>query len=452
MDAREAKIYGQDVVKLLSEAREVLTKKYSVQLEEPIYVEIFPKQKEFAIRTFGLPGGEGFLGVCFGRLITANSPAALNVDSNWKSVLWHEYCHVVTLQKTKNKMPRWLSEGISVYEERQRDSTWGQSMDPTYREMILGTGLVPVSQLSGAFLQPKTPLHLQFAYYESSLVVEYWIEKYGIDVMRRLLEDLAIGMPASEALKRAPGSLELLDIEFRDYAMALAAKYGAGVDFERADPKDKVEVEVWLTEHPDSYWGLRGKCQALISAKKWEEALVIAEKLQVILPDESSNEGVYAILASIHRGKENQAKERSALVELAERSSDCREALLRLIEIDEKRGDWSSLEKWCEQMQAINPIRSDLQQLRSLTYEKLGKAVKAAESLSASLELQPTDPANIHYRLAVSLQSLGRTELAKRQVLMALEESPRYRAALELLVKISKLPQPSPLTKGSEER
>ena len=452
MDAREAKIYGQDVVKLLSEAREVLTKKYSVQLEEPIYVEIFPKQKEFAIRTFGLPGGEGFLGVCFGRLITANSPAALNVDSNWKSVLWHEYCHVVTLQKTKNKMPRWLSEGISVYEERQRDSTWGQSMDPMYREMILGTGFVPVSQLSGAFLQPKTPLHLQFAYYESSMVVEYWIEKYGIAVMRRLLEDLAIGMPASEALKRAPGSLELLDKEFRDYAMALAAKYGEGVNFERADPKDKVEVEAWLAEHPDSYWGLRNKCQVLISAKKWDEALVIGEKLRAMLPDESSNEGVYAILASIHRGKENYDKERSALVELAERSSDCREALLRLIEIDEKRGDWSSLEKWCEQMQAINPIRSDLQQLRALTYEKLGNAAKAAEALSACLELQPTDPANIHYRLAVSLQSLGRTELAKRQVLMALEESPRYRAALELLVKISKLRQPSPSTKGSEER
>ena len=452
MDAREAKIYGQDVVQLLTEARDVLTKKYAVQLEEPVFVEIFPKQKEFAIRTFGLPGGEGFLGVCFGRLITANSPAALKVDSNWKSVLWHEYCHVVTLQKTKNKMPRWLSEGISVYEERQRNSTWGQSMDPAYREMILGTGFVPVSQLSGAFLQPKTPLHLQFAYYESSLVVEYWIEKYGIAMMQRLLEDLAIGMPAAEALKRAPGTLELLDNEFRDYAMAMAAKYGEGVDFDRANSEDKVDVKTWLAEHPDSYWGLRSQCQVMVSTKKWDEALVVAEKLQTLLPDDNSNEGLYAILASIYRGMGKDEEERSALVELTERSSDCREALVRLIEIDEKRNDWSSLEKWCEQMQAINPIRSDLQQLRSLTYEKLGNPAKAAEALSACLDLQPTDPANIHYRLAVSLQSLGKNELAKRQVLMALEESPRYRAAMELLVRISKSPEPSVSTKGTEER
>ncbi|MFN9917742.1 MAG: hypothetical protein ACK53L_34465, partial [Pirellulaceae bacterium] len=71
MDSQEAKIYGAAVGRLLSQARQELTTKYAVQLEEPIFVEIFPKQGDFAIRTFGLPGGDGFLGVCFGRLITA---------------------------------------------------------------------------------------------------------------------------------------------------------------------------------------------------------------------------------------------------------------------------------------------------------------------------------------------------------------------------------------------
>ena len=33
-------------------------------------MEIFPQQKDFAIRTFGLPGGAGFLGVCFGTVVT----------------------------------------------------------------------------------------------------------------------------------------------------------------------------------------------------------------------------------------------------------------------------------------------------------------------------------------------------------------------------------------------
>ena len=94
-------------------------KKYGLELKQQTIVEIFPDQKDFAIRTFGLPGGAGYLGVCFGRLITANSPASrLDTGANWEAILWHEFCHVVTLTLTKNKMPRWLSEGISVYEER----------------------------------------------------------------------------------------------------------------------------------------------------------------------------------------------------------------------------------------------------------------------------------------------------------------------------------------------
>ncbi len=94
-------------------------------------VEIFPQQKEFAVRTFGLPGADGLLGVCFGRVITANSPASQGEHpSNWEAVLWHEFCHVVTLSKTRNKMPRWLSEGISVYEEGQRGPRLGHDAQP----------------------------------------------------------------------------------------------------------------------------------------------------------------------------------------------------------------------------------------------------------------------------------------------------------------------------------
>ena len=109
-------------------------------------MEIFAKQKDFGVRTFGMPGNPGFLGVCFGCVITANSPASqMPSPANWESVLWHEFCHTVTLTLTKNKMPRWLSEGISVYEERQANPAWGQRMNPSYRSMILDKDLTPIS-------------------------------------------------------------------------------------------------------------------------------------------------------------------------------------------------------------------------------------------------------------------------------------------------------------------
>ena len=106
-------------------------------------------------------------------------------------MLWHEFTHVITLTLTKNKMPRWLSEGISVYEERQARGNWGEQMRPRYRAMILGEDLVPLSQLSGAFLRPKSPVHLQFAYYESALVVEFLVGRFGLPALKEVLDDLS---------------------------------------------------------------------------------------------------------------------------------------------------------------------------------------------------------------------------------------------------------------------
>src|SRR5262249_9818334 len=156
---REAPIYGARVLQLLSTARSNLCAKYDFQIRRPTTVEIFPEQKDFAVRTFGMPGNAGYLGVCFGTVVTANSPSSQAAHPiNWEAVLWHEFCHVVTLQMTRNKMPRWLSEGISVYEESQANPSWGQHMDARYREMVLEGELTAISNLSGAFLSPRSDL------------------------------------------------------------------------------------------------------------------------------------------------------------------------------------------------------------------------------------------------------------------------------------------------------
>ena len=74
MSAREAGIYGTRVLNLLERARATLTEKYGLELQDKTTVEIFPTENDFAVRTFGMPAVSGFLGVCFGNVITANSP------------------------------------------------------------------------------------------------------------------------------------------------------------------------------------------------------------------------------------------------------------------------------------------------------------------------------------------------------------------------------------------
>ena len=232
MDAAEAEIYGSRVLDLLKRAKRELCAKYDVTLVKPVIVEMFPRQQDFAIRTFGLPGGAGFLGVCFGTVITANSPASqAEHPACWEATLWHEFCHVVTLNKTRNKMPRWLSEGISVYEERQANPAWGQSITPTYRQMLLGDDLTPVSRLSSAFLNPATPRHLQFAYFQSSLVVEFLVNTYGLESLKNVLTDLGQGLPINDALTRHAGPLGELDARFREYAHKAAAAMAPQADW-----------------------------------------------------------------------------------------------------------------------------------------------------------------------------------------------------------------------------
>ena len=62
--------------------------------------------------------GIGLLGVTFGYLTAMDSPKARAPgEFHWGSTLWHEIAHVFTLEATGHRLPRWFSEGLSVYEE-----------------------------------------------------------------------------------------------------------------------------------------------------------------------------------------------------------------------------------------------------------------------------------------------------------------------------------------------
>ncbi len=439
MDAREADVYGDRVLKLLQRAKAELAKKYGVQLEQPIIVEMFPRQQDFAIRTFGLPGGAGFLGVCFGNVITANSPASqASHPSCWEATLWHEFCHVVTLNKTKNKMPRWLSEGISVYEERLADPTWGQSINPKYREMMLGDDLTPVSKLSGAFLKPKSPLHVQFAYFESSLVVEHLIEKYGQKTLDRVLVDLGVGMPINESLARYTGSMEALDAEFAAFARKRAEAMGAKADWTTPELPRRATAEAiaeWLKEHPSNYAALRKLAEAQIAAKDWTSAQSTLNKMSPLYPEDSGPGNPYALLAKVHRATGDQKAERAALEKLASLTADL-DALDRLSELAAEANDWSAARKFAERSLAVNPLAPATHRRAAAAALKLDDRQLSIASYRALLLLGDFNAAEAHFQLATLLRQSGDLQEAKKHTLLALEDAPRYRAAQQLLLEI----------------
>ncbi len=440
MDAREAKIYGARAMELLREAKRVLSAKYEHELALPITVEIFPQQSDFAIRTFGLPGGAGFLGVCFGSLITANSPASQGESpANWESVLWHEFCHVVTLQKTNNRMPRWLSEGISVYEELERNPSWGQSLSPLYKEMLRGEDFVPLSELSSAFMSPKSPLHLQFAYFESSLAVRYLIETHGLPLLRKLLVDLGAGVPLKEAFASRYGDTAALDSDFENYVHRLTDAFLPDTDFEKEGLPPRAstaELEAWLAEHPRSYFAQRMLAEKMASTKDWSAVRAAAEKLLEFYPQDSDAGGALELLATAARELKETELERETLQRWVAVSSDNLPALLRLVVLCREAQDWPAVAKYANQLLAVQPLLPTGHEALAEASRRINEPAQSIGSLRALQQMEPLDPAGLHFQLSQVLEQADQLQEARREVLLALEETPRYRAAQKLLAKI----------------
>jgi len=440
MDTREARIYGERVLGLLGEAKRVLTAKYEHDLTLPVTVEIFPEQSDFAIRTFGLPGGAGFLGVCFGSLITANSPASQgDTPSNWESVLWHEFCHVVTLQKTNNRMPRWLSEGISVYEELERNPSWGQSMSPLYKQMLLGEDFVPLSELSSAFLSPKSPVHLQFAYYESSLAVRYLIETHGLPLLRKTLVDLGAGVPLSEAFASRYGDPQALDEDFEAYIHRQTDNFLPDTDFGKEDlPRnaDLKQWQDWLQDHPNNYFAQRAVTEKLIAQRDWTPACSAAQRLLQLFPEDSDAGGAFDLLATAARGAGDSQLERQTLERWVTLSADYLPPLRRLIALSRENEEWPAVAQHATHLMAVQPLLPTGHEALAEAARHLQQPSLAIGALQALQEMEPLDPAGLHFQLAEMLEQADLLQAARREVLLALEETPRYRAAQKLLEKI----------------
>ena len=472
MATHEAPLYGARVLELLDRAQAKLSEKYGLVPAAPTLVEIFSDQKDFGVRTFGMPENPGYLGVCFGRVVTANSPAATRAHPvNWEAVLWHEFCHVITLQRTANKMPRWLSEGISVYEELQENPSWGQHMTPRYRSMILKGELTPLSKLSGAFLSPKTPFHLQFAYYEASMVVDFLVGRFGSEALKQVLADLRDGVEINETLRRRTLPMADLEKEFAAFARGCAVKLGPGLDWEpppnsqeAGAPKvakvpgsvrelirgatggpvaaAEVDLSAWARLRPTNFWALQIRAREAMEARDWKTAHTELERWVTFCPDLTGGDSPWRPLARVCHELGDAAGERAALERLAAQDDDAIDAYERLIEVGTASKDWPLVLAQARRYLAVNP-------LVPLPYRALAQAAEATgdrdtgiAACQAQLKLDPANPPEIHFQLARLLEPENPNS-ARRHVLITLEDAPRHRGALALLARLGPSPAPA---------
>src|SRR5204862_7976724 len=173
----EAPVLTEQAVALAHQALTTLAARYEFTPRGPILIEIFPRHDDFAVRNVGLPGMIGALGACFGRVVTLDSPKARPPGQfNWGATLWHEMAHVITLQMSNQRVPRWLTEGISVWEEKRARPEWGREMEMTFAQALEQGKVLSLKDLNSGFSDPRT---INLAYYEASLLVAHLVATYG---------------------------------------------------------------------------------------------------------------------------------------------------------------------------------------------------------------------------------------------------------------------------------
>jgi tetratricopeptide (TPR) repeat protein len=138
-----------------------------------------------------------------------------------------------------------------------------------------------------------------------------------------------------------------------------------------------------------------------------------------------------------HRGLDETEEERALLEQWAKRDSDALEAYHRLMELAEQDRDWDVVFRNAERFLAVNPLVPQPYRFLARASEELNRSHSAITAYQKLLLLDPIDPAGVHFRLG-RLLHLNNDPSAKRQVLLALEEAPRFREAHRLLLEMAR--------------
>jgi tetratricopeptide (TPR) repeat protein len=312
---------------------------------------------------------------------------------------------------------------------------------PEIRAMLLGDDLTPLSQLSAAFLAPKTGLHVQFAYFESSLAIDFLVRRSGLDALKGVLDDLGAGIALNDSLpRRTKTSLQELDRDFTKFARDWAKGVAPDATWEEPDlPRsaDSAALTAWLAKHPKSFFGLRRLAGKLVMEEKWAKAKEVLETLKRLYPEYVGPENAYVLLAAVYKKLSDTVAERAILEELAARSSDACAAYLRLMELDEAAKDWPALAKNARRMLAANPLVAAPHRGLALALEQIGQADEAVTAYRAVAMLDDSDPAGVHFHLARLLSRAGKRDEARREVLKSLDEAPRFLDAHKLLLELT---------------
>jgi cellulose synthase operon protein C len=439
MDPVEAPVLGLYAGPLVARALTEMRGRYGIDPRGAVTIQIFPKHDDFAVRTAGMPGLEGALGASFGSVVTQDSPRSRKPgEFNWQATMWHELAHVFTLQLSNQRVPRWVTEGISVYEEGLVDPAWPRDAELAFAKAYGEGRALKLEDLNAGIARGET---ISLAYFESSLVVGFLVERHGQESLRVMLRAFADGADVESALRKATGS-GLADLQAA-FNARLEQRYGA-IGRAMRRPEGVVmptgaSVAAWqalAAQHRGSYPVQMAAGDALAAASAREPAIASYERAAALVPIAIGPNSPRARIAELAARAGDFGRALRELSSLVAADHTNIEAARQLAPIAKRLGDTAATALAFERIVVIDPFDSAAHtSLGRIAVERRDAAL-ATREFRAALAAGPVDPAPAHCDLSEALLLGGQRAEAKKEVLAALEIAPTYGRAQDLLLKI----------------
>ncbi|MFK7862514.1 MAG: tetratricopeptide repeat protein [Granulosicoccus sp.] len=417
LDREDADALEPYVVDLSVRAVQLFTKRYDFTLRRPMVVELYHDHDDFAVRTVSTPG-IGLLGVTFGYLTAMDSPKARAVGSfHWGSTLWHEIAHVFTLEATNHRLPRWFSEGLSVYEEWNTGPLADRELSLDVLTAIKQGQLLPLKNLDQGFVRPSYNGQVQVSYMQAGLVCDFIGSRWGHEALVTMLKQFGDGANTAEALRVALGEDHLtFDTEFANH---LQGQWGS------------------ILDTLDEYSAVTRDLGQDIESDDWVNAEALARDLIRRYPQRVGQGNAYTVLATAlsEQGHDDDAVE--VLLEWQQRGGHDPEWLYELIVDLRARERFDEAVVVMEALNWVMPYGTDVHQWLGEHYLDNEDPQRALREFNALLGMQVDDVASAHLGKARANLLLEDTSEARRQVLYALENAPFYRPAQQLLLTLS---------------
>jgi tetratricopeptide (TPR) repeat protein len=457
--ADEADILVEDAFALLEEAGDHYQEKYRIELETPVLIQIFDNHDDFMVRALGLPGNAGHLGICFGQLVTMDSPSAREPGTmNWQAVLWHEFVHVITLQKTKNRMPRWLSEGISVYEETQRSSAWGQDMMVDFKPIIEAEPLPDLDDIEAYFTEPKSTGHLMLGYFVAGEFIQHYVDTYSQDALVDCLERIAAEESAEDAITGAAGvSKEELEESFKIFLKERLAPYDNLPKLAEVKTEEESILDRFLgdknpfaedddeEEGPSPFQKAMADATRAIDRKQWNDAVKALEKAHALFPDYSAGDAPLFQLVHVYTQSGNGDKLVETLERIIAEQATPFSSMNQLFSIYQNRKRWDDVVRVAQLAIGINPFDIEVRKALLAGQRETGDTDAALITLSQLAKLDASRDIDYLLDRARLLGDLERWGEAREETLGILERTPHFWEAQEQLLRIvdaDQVPEP----------